>query len=123
MPDQRNFGFFTYESDDGTSYNIQADSVWGAVAGHGLAARVNGQPRYITTGRRQPRRVTYTDLTTGRSVTGPVGTAAAFAALAIGTVQAFTIVGQAATVNYTLTAKHAERVPTDIVARPLPDHA
>jgi hypothetical protein len=123
MPDQRNFGFFTYESDDGTSYNIQADLVWAAIAGHGLAARVSGQPRYIATGRKQPRRVTYTDTTTGRSVTGPVGTNAAYQALAIGAVQAFTIVGQAGTVNYTLTSKHGERVPTDVVARPLLDHA
>lgn len=123
MPDQRNFNFFTYESDDGNSYNLKADVVWAAIAGHGLAARVSGQPRFIETGAKKPRKVRYTDLTTGRSVTGPVGTAAAYAALAIGATQTFTIVGSATAVTYTLTSKTGERVPTDLNAHPLPDHA
>jgi hypothetical protein len=120
---QRNFDYFTYESADGTSYNIRCSSEWAAITAHGLAARVSGQPRYITTGRRRPRTVRYVDLTTGRSVQGPVGTAAAFAALADGTVQAFPVTGQAATVNYTLAAHSEERVPGSVAATHLPDHA
>src|SRR5690242_1218246 len=99
---QRNFGYFTYVSDDGTSYNIKCDSDWAAIAGHGLAARANGQPTYIKTGRKKPRHVRYVDLTTGRSVQGPVGTAAAYAALAIGATHDFSIPGETAAVTYTL---------------------
>lgn len=120
---QRNFDYFTYVSDDGTTYNIRAASEWGAIAAHGLAARANGQPRYITSGLRKPRRFKYVDLTTGRAVEGPVGTAAAYAAASIGDVQAFPVPGQVATVNYTLAAKIGERVPGSVAQTHLPDHA
>src|SRR5690348_16886418 len=101
---QPNFGYFTYVSADGTSYNIRCSAEWAAIAAHGLAARANGQPRYITTGARRPRSVVYVDQTTGRKKRGPIGTAAAFTALADGAVQAFPVPGQAGTVNYTLAA-------------------
>jgi hypothetical protein len=120
---QRNWQYFTYESADGTSYNIRADADWGAISGHGLAARANGQPRYIATGLRKPRTVTYTDLTTGRTRTGPVGTSAAFDALNVGDTQAFNIPGETATVTYTLTRKTGERAPGSVIATSLPDHA
>jgi len=120
---QRNFGYFTYESDDGTNYNIKADADWAAIAGHGLAARANGQPAFISTGRRKPRTVKYTDLTTGRTVQGPVGTAAAYAALNIGDTHAFSVPGSATAVTYTLSAKSGERVPGTVIQTSLPDHA
>lgn len=120
---QRNWGYFNYDSGDGTSYNIRADAEWAAVGGHGLGARVTGQPRYIATGRRKPRKVTYTDLTTGRSRTGPVGTAAAWNALNVGDTQAFAIMSEVATVTYTLTSKTDEKVPGSVIATSLPDHA
>lgn len=120
---QPNFGYFTYESDDGTSYNIRCSAEWAAIAGHGLAARANGQPRYITTGQRKPRSVIYVDLTTGRKKKGPVGTAAAYAALADGAVQAFPVPGQVATVNYTLAAHTPEHVAGSVIQTSLPDHA
>ena len=120
---QRNWQYFTYESADGTTYNIRADADWGAVAGHGLAARANGQPRFIATGSRKPRTVTYTDLTTGRSRTGPIGTSAAFDALVVGATQDFNIPGEVAAVSYTLTRKTGERAPGSVIATSLPDHA
>lgn len=120
---QRNWGYFTYESGDGVSYNIRADAEWAAVSGHGLAARVSGQPRYIATGVRKPRRVTYTDLSTGRSRTGPVGTSAAFDALNVGDTQTFAIMSETAAVTYTLTSKTGEKVPGSVIATSLPDHA
>lgn len=124
MPaDQRNWGYFTYESADGVSYNIRADVDWAAISGHGLAARANDQPRYIATGSRKPRSVTYTDLTTGRSKTGPIGTSAAFDALSFGATQAFHVEGETATVDYTLTRKTGEKVPGSVIATSLPDHA
>lgn len=124
MPaDQRNFGYFTYASDDGTSYNIRCDADWAAISAHGLAARANGQPLFITTGRRKPRMATYVDLTTGRKKRGPVGTASAYTALTIGDVEAFHVEGETATVNYTLSAKSGERVPGSVIQTSLPDHA
>jgi hypothetical protein len=123
MPDQRNFDYFTYDSDDGTLYNMRVDTEWAAVAAHGFAARANGQPRYIASGQQQPRSVRYVDLTTGRSVQGPVGTAAAYAALNIGDTHSFTIRGSATAVVYTLASKRGEKVPTSVAQTHLPDHA
>lgn len=124
MPaDQRNWQYFTYESADGTTYNIRADAVWGAVAAHGLAARANGQPTYIASGRRKARSVTYTDLTTGRSKTGPVGTDTAFNAINIGDTHDFHVEAETAAVTYTVTRKTGERVPGSVIATSLPDHA
>lgn len=120
---QRNWGYFTYSSADGTDYNIRADADWAAIAGHGLAARANGQPRYITTGSKKPRSATYTDLTTGRSRTGPIGTSAAFDALVLGATQDFPVPGEVAAVTYTLTRVTGEKVPGSVIATSLPDHA
>jgi len=120
---QRNFGYFTYESDDGTSYNIKADADWAAISAHGLAARASGQPRYIASGLQQPRMVRYVDLTTGRSVRGPVGTAAAYAALNIGDTHTFPVVGSGTSVSYTLAAKIGEKVPGSVIQTSLGDHA
>lgn len=124
MPaDQRNFDYFTYESADGTSYNIRADVDWAAIAAHGLAARANGQPRYIKTGFKKPRMATYVDLTTGRTKSGPIGTSAAFDALVIGSTQAFHVEGLTATVDYTLARVTGERVPGSVLQGFKPDHA
>lgn len=120
---QPNFGYFTYVSGDGTSYNIRCSAEWAAIAAHGLAARASGQPRYISTGRRKPRSVVYVDLTTGRKKKGPIGTAAAWTALTDGTVQAFPVPGQVATVNYTLAAHQDEKIPGSVLQSSLPDHA
>jgi hypothetical protein len=120
---QRNFGYFTYESDDGTSYNLKADADWAAITEHGLAARANGQPRYIASGLQKPRRVRYVDLTTGRSVEGPVGTAAAYAALDIGDTHTFPVTGSGTAVSYTLAAKIGEKVPGSVIQSSLGDHA
>jgi len=124
MPaDQRNWGYFTYVSADGTTYNIRADADWAAISAHGLAARASGQPTYIASGRRKPRKVTYTDLTTGRSKTGPVGTDTAFNAIHVGDTQSFHVEGETAAVVYTCTRKTGERVPGSVIATALPDHA
>lgn len=124
MPlDQRNFGYFTYVSDDGTSYNLKADAAWAAIGAHGLAARANDQPRYIASGLQRPRKVRYVDLTTGRSIEGPVGTAAAYAALSIGDTHAFAVHGSGTAVTYTLAAKVGEKVPGSVIQSAVADHA
>lgn len=121
--DQRNFGYFTYVSGDGTTYNVRCDSDWAAISGHGLAARANGQPLYVATGRKKPRKATYVDLTTGRKKIGPIGTSTAWDALAIGSTQDFHVEGETAAVTYTLAAKSPERVGGSVIQSFLPDHA
>lgn len=124
MPlDQRNFDYFSYESDDGTTYNLKADVAWAAVTEHGLAARANGQPRYIASGLQKPRKVRYVDLTTGRSVEGPIGTAAAYAAIDIGDTHSFAVHGSATPVSYTVAAKIGEKVPGSVAQSHVADHA
>lgn len=120
---QPNFGYYTYESDEGTDYNIRAGAEWAAITEHGLDARVTGQPRYTTNGSRRPRKVTYTDLTTGRTKSGPVGTAAAYAALSIGDTHSFPVPDQTADVSYTLTSKSGEKVPGSVIQSFVADHA
>lgn len=118
-----NWDYYTYESDDGTTYNIRASVEWAAVAAHGLAARTNGAPRLIASRQQRPRQVIYRDATTGRSKSGPVGTAAAYAAIDIGDTAAFGVRGLAAAVTFTAVKKSGERVPTTIVGTQLVDHA
>jgi hypothetical protein len=121
--DQKNFDYYSYESADGTTYNLRADEDWAAVAAHGLAARANGQPRYIASGRQKPRMAKYVDLTTGRSRSGPIGTSAAFDALVIGATQDFAVSGGAAPISYTLVAVTGEKVPGSVTQTHVADHA
>jgi hypothetical protein len=120
---QLNWNYYTYVSGDGTTYNIRSASEWAATAEHGLDARTPGAPRFMTTRQNSPRRFIYRDATTGRTKTGPVGTAADFAAAALGDVVAFAVEGLAGTVNYELVKKVQEKIPTSIVGTQLADHA
>jgi hypothetical protein len=120
---QDNFGYYSYESDDGTTYNLKADVEWAAVTEHGLAARANGQPRLIASGLQRPRMVRYVDLTTGRSRVGPIGTAAAYAAIDIGDTHSFAVQGSATAVSYTVAAKVGEKVPGSVIQSSVADHA
>lgn len=120
---QPNFSYYTYESDDGTTYNLRAQVEWAAYAAHGLAARTNGAPRFVPSKSQTPRTFIYRDPTTFRTRSGPVGTAADYAAADLGDVIAVYVPGLAATVNYELVKKVPERVPTTIVGRQNADHA
>lgn len=120
----RNWNYYTYVSDDGTTYNVRADVEWAALAAHGLAARTNGAPRFIASAQQQPRKVRYSDPTTGRSKVGPIGTAAAYAALNLGDTEDFAVRGLAAAVSFAAIKKIGERVPVTQLAGPgLGDHA
>ena len=124
MPlDQKNWDYFSYESADGTTYNMRADQDWAAISAHGLAARANGQPRYIASGAQRPRKAKYVDLTTGRSRSGPIGTSTAFDALVIGATQDFAVQGGATPISYTLVAVTGERVPGSVAQSHVTDHA
>jgi len=122
MAVQRNWNYYTYESDDGTTYNIRATVEWAAVGAHGLAARTSGAPRYIASKQQQPRKVIYQDATTGRTTSGPVGTAAAYAALDLGDTSSVIVPGNVSGVTYDLVKKVGERVPRSIVGPQLADH-
>lgn len=124
MPlDQKNFDYFTYVSDDGTSYNLRVDMDWAGVVTHDLSGRVNGQPRFIASKSQRPRMATYVDLTTGRSRTGPIGTATAFAALTIGDTNSFAVSGSGTAVTYTLVSKVGEKIPGSVTRSHVLDHA
>lgn len=120
---QRNWNYYTYESDDGTTYNIRAAVEWAAVAAHGLAARTNGAPRFIASKSQTPRKFIYRDATTGRSASGPVGTSAAYTAATLGDDATIVVPGLATGVTYDLVKKVPEKVPTTIVGTQLVDHA
>src|SRR6266536_1886741 len=114
---QRNFNYFSYASDDGTTYNIRSAVEWAANAATGLSARTNGAPRYIKSSQQSPRMFIYRDPTTFRTISGPVGTTTAYAAAALGDTVAVFVPGLAAAVNYELVKKVPENVPTTIVGR------
>ena len=120
---QRNWNYYTYASDDGTTYNIRASEEWAANTATGLSARTTGAPRYIASGQQQPRKFIYRDPTTFRTTSGPVGTSTAFAAAALGDIVAVSVPGLATTVNYSLVKKVGERVPVTEVGRQDIDHA
>ena len=124
MAVQRNWNYFAYASDDGTTYSLRADQDWGnnATSGGVVAA---GQPPYgRATTRRSPRRLLFRDPATFRTFSGPAFTAAAYNAAVVGTTTvAVPVPGNAAPVTYTLVKKEPERIPSTVVGRQDPDHA
>jgi hypothetical protein len=120
---QRNFNYFSYVSDDGVTYNLRCDQDWGDNAASGLTARGNHPAYGRATRRRHPRYFLYRDPTTFRTFRGPVGTAAAYTAAAIGDTLALAVPGETGTVNYQLVKKIPEAIPSTIVGRQNPDHA
>ena len=123
--DQRNFAYSQYVSDDGNTYCMKADARWIADTGASGAAACTGQANYgRRSTRRKPRLAIYVDPTTFRTVTEPVFTPTAYAALTVGSsTQAISVPGETATVTYTLKSKVGEKVPTTIIGRTDPDHA
>jgi len=121
---QRNWGYKQYVSDDGTTYALRVSLEWAAVAGFGLNDLTGGEPRLIPSATQKPRRVIYRDPTTFRTASGPVGTAADFAALVIGsdTIDV-PVPGEATAVTYTLVKKIGEKIPSTVVGPHLLDHA
>lgn len=121
---QRNFDYFAYESDDGTTYCLRADDDWGNAAASGGSACA-GEPAYgRASARRAPRRAIFRDPDTFRTFSGVVFTAAAYAALVVGTSTVNrSVEGLAGTVTYTLVKKVAEKIPSTVVGRQNTDHA
>lgn len=120
---QPNWNYYTYVSDDGTTYNMRAREEWVAAGGTGLTTRTVGAPRYIASRSQSPRKFIYRDATTFRTFSGPVGTAAAYASATLGSTVSVAVQGESTLATYTLVKKVNERVPTSIVGRQDPDHA
>lgn len=124
MPDQKNFDYFSYDSDDATSYCLRGDDTWGNDADSGGTACA-GEPAYgRATRRRAPRKAIFRDPTTFRTFSGVVYTPAAFTALTIGvdTVDVL-LPGLVAAQTYTLVKKVPEKIPSTVVGRQNIDHA
>ena len=123
---QRNFNYSQYVSDDGTTYCLKAAQEWISAAGNpGGSAACSANPAYgRATVRRSPRKIIYRDSTTFRTVTVPVFTTAAYAALDVGSATLSVFVpGEAGAVTYTAVKKIAERIPSTVIGRQDPDHA
>jgi len=106
---QKNFKYFTYVDDAGTSWNKRGEDGGAASAVDGHAAAVATQPVWEETSRNKVRRIRYMDSTTGRTVVAIFYTAAAYAAVALGDIVAVQVAGLATTVNYAAVQKLGER--------------
>lgn len=120
--DQRNFQNFLYVDDNAISWTKRGEdeAVRGAVDGH---ATGTGAPTWRNSPRMKTRSVTYQDPTTFRTKAVIVYTAAAFAAIALGSTLGFHVEGETATVNYSAIKKNGERQPSRGASRQLADHA
>lgn len=125
MPlNQRNFNYFSYDSDDGNSYCVRGDTEWGNTAASGGSACA-GEPAYgRASSRRHLRYATFQDPTTYRTFRGIVYTPAAYAALVIGSSTFDVTVADSATpVTYTLKSKTPEKVMSTVSGQQVLDHA
>jgi hypothetical protein len=114
----RNFNYFSYLSDDGNTYNMRGDQLWGNGAPSGGTA-AGAHPAYGRQSRRRhPRKVTFRDPGSFRTFTAAVYTPTAYAALSIGsTTTSRFLPGSATAIVYTCVAKTPEKVPTSVVGR------
>lgn len=121
---QLNYDYFAYESDDGSTYCKRSDDDWGNNADSGGAACAGAVAWGADSARRSVRKAIYRDPTTFRTRTLPVFTAAAYAALTVGTdTLSVAIPGSETASTYTLVKKVPEKVPSTVVGRQDPDHA
>lgn len=108
----KNFSLYTYVDGTGQSWNMRGekDAIRNAVDGSAAAGAHPGWGR--STRRHSPRKIVYVDLTTGRSKTCIFYTAAAAAAITIGTsTLSFMIEGETVAVVYTASKLISERLP------------
>jgi hypothetical protein len=121
---QKNFQLFTYVDDDGVSWDKRGelDAVRNAVDG---STAFGGNPVWAKESRRNHvRKIIYQDATTFRTKTCIFYTAAAYAAITLGTSSlSFPVEGEATAVLYVAREKISERKPGVGAARNLADHA
>jgi hypothetical protein len=120
---QKNFTLYTYVDDNAVSWNMRGelDAVRNAVDGSSAAG---GNPPFIPSRRHAPRKIVYRDASTFRTKTCIFYTAAAFAAITLGTDSlSFPVEGEATAVLYTATKKIGEKNPAATAGGNLADHA
>lgn len=125
MPaDQKNFQLFTYVDNNGVSWNKRGelDAVRNAVDG---SSAFGANPAWgRETPRHRVRKMLYQDPTTFRTKTVIMYTAAAAAAITLGTdTLAFHVEGETGTVAYTAIQLIDEKQPRAAGSRQLADHA
>lgn len=117
---QKNFDNYLYVDDNGVSWTKRGEAGGAAAAVDGHATGT-GAPTWIDSSRMKVRRVVYQDPTTFRTIDPIIYTAAAFAAITLGSTLAVQVEGLATTVNYNATKKVAERQPARGPSRQLAD--
>lgn len=120
--DQKNFQNFLYVDDNAVHWTKrgEAEAVRAAVDGSAPGA---GDPTWLDGPRMRARRVIYQDATTFRTKSVLVYTAAAFAAITLGSTISFPVEGETAAVSYSAIKKLGEKQPSRGAARQLADHA
>jgi hypothetical protein len=117
---QKNFDNLLYIDDNDVHWTKRGEVGGSGTAVDGHAAN-DGSPTWIDTGRMKARRVIAQDPTTFRTENFLVYTPTAYAAIGLGDTVAVQVEGLATTVDYTVTAKKAERQPSRGVSRKLAD--
>jgi hypothetical protein len=117
---QKNFENFKYVDDNAVEWTKRGEDGGAAAAVDGHAAG-DGDPMWIESSRMKVRRVIYQDPTTFRTISPIIYTAAAFAAISLGSTLAVQVTGLATTVNYNAVKKIAERQPSRGTTRKLAD--
>lgn len=121
--EQRNFSLYKYVDDNAVSWNLRGEKEAVRQAVDGSAA-AGGYPAFVPTARHKPRTIVYQDLTTFRTKRVIFYTAAAFAAITLGSsTLTFMIEGSATGVVYTAAQKLAERNPKAVAGPNLAEHA
>lgn len=119
---QKNFSYFTYVDDNGTTWNVRGEDGGSGSGVDGHATLTGGAPVWGTNSRRRHvRYVEATDSTTFRKVRFVVYTPTAFAAISGGDTIAVQVPGLATTVNYAVSAKIPEKQPIAAASRHLAD--
>lgn len=122
--EQLNFSLYTYTDDSGQDWNMRGEKEAVRQAVDGSSAP-GGNPNWgRSSTRRKPRTITYVDGTTFRTKTVKFYTAAAYAAITVGSsTLTFTIPGSATGVVYTASKKNPERLPKATAGANLGEHA
>jgi len=112
---------FKYTDDNSVDWNVRGESggAFSATDGHSTDYTKPAWGKMTRT--RHVRYVVAQDPTTFRTVKGIVYTSAAFASIGLGDTVAVAVEGLATTVNYSVSAKIAEKQPAPHAPRPLAD--
>jgi len=122
MANEPNRQWFRYISDGGVNFGIVADQDWGVTGASGLTTFNSADPAWgPQSTQHRTRKAVYRDPSTFRTVTHPVGTAAAFAALPA--TISVPLPGSVTAQTYNLARRIPEKMRIPGPSRNLPDRA